>query len=914
MLDAAVRNIEIVGAGNQLDLGQVIGFELCSKCAAKYCQTTLQAFAVLGDLHRNRHAFTIDMVIILVDSGLQAGCQLCSIGGVVEFLVSLGIGCLGFLKILHTVGSRIVACHLEHQVTKSVGIALAGIGGDPQCGDIFCRGIQIKATTVEVEHIRVGHTLNSANITLGKTGKLIAACQQRFLDGGAALIIHKARLNQIAGFIHRYQCEATGLFQLQGALIAHFVGICVRMLAGALGVTLDRIRSRLAVGIFYCDTQCAGNTATIGAGIAVAVFRSDAQLIGGDRTLSTQSILTDHNIVCNAFLAMANYDHIVDACGNTIAQHKHTGIVFHNSQLAAVGLGQLSVAGSYIQHVDTSFRHIHRNLGAVDSCNGAGNGAVIIVATKLETGCLLDLGCVGQGTDWLLCVGEPTGNINDRGLIGFYLVPGRCSGNHGRRSIVAFCGNGAGHLHIADGSGDDRSAFTHSGDLTVLIHGSCRFVGGSPQNRPIGGLCRKHGRRQGHAVTDPQMLCIAVQKNTGNCSAGRYLGDVADDKVEAVQPAIVVILQDHTVTGFQVIRHGNLDSNRAITVVSNVQLCHVHIVIRSATGHIIDSDIGNKRLAVFKGHINCLGAFFHNDLMGRNRSTPTLSLTGGNIHQVTILIVLNVDKFVISVVRGNIAAGALVANHDSSNSRGDLCRLGIHCVGILRHHIVNAVFGGDIYGDGVGICTVIRQGGNFFPITVIQRHLQTLAAGDRHEVFCSCASAPLLGLDSQSAATFSYFVDILIEGSEVALVIEAPVGEHGQVNGITVGQQDIVGGRTPAGAHIGVAVIAVIHQVAIMTPELVHKDTGSCTGIHQRLVIAAVIGKLTAHIENIVLLGILQHTGGAVTALLFRQTHIVALQQVDIQVQAGGTTHYIFINVRTFAAVGLITVVLLQTV
>ena len=145
-------------------------------------------------------------------------------------------------------------------------------------------------------------------------------------------------------------------------------------------------------------------------------------------------------------------------------------------------------------------------------------------------------------------------------------------------------------------------------------------------------------------------------------------------------------------------------------------------------------------------------------------------------------------------------------------------------------------------------------------------------------------------------------------------MIEAPVGKHGQVNGITVGQQDIVGGRTPAGTHVGVAVIAVIHQVAIVTPELVHKDTGSCTGIHQRLVIAAVIGKLTAHIENIVLLGILQHTGGAITALLFRQTHIVALQQVDIQVQAGGTTHYIFINVRTFAAVGLITVVLLQTV
>ena len=100
-------------------------------------------------------------------------------------------------------------------------------------------------------------------------------------------------------------------------------------------------------------------------------------------------------------------------------------------------------------------------------------------------------------------------------------------------------------------------------------------------------------------------------------------------------------------------------------------------------------------------------------------------------------------------------------------------------------------------------------------------------------------------------------------------MVESPVGKHSHINGIAVRQQDIVGGRTPAGAHIGIAVIAIVHQVAIMPPELIHKNAGRAAGIHKCFVISAVIGKLTAHIVDVMLLGIVQHAGLTGAALLF---------------------------------------------
>ena len=141
-------------------------------------------------------------------------------------------------------------------------------------------------------------------------------------------------------------------------------------------------------------------------------------------------------------------------------------------------------------------------------------------------------------------------------------------------------------------------------------------------------------------------------------------------------------------------------------------------------------------------------------------------------------------------------------------------------------------------------------------------------------------------------------------------MVKTPVGKHSHIDSITVGQQDVVSGRTPAGAHIGIAVIAVVHQIAIMTPELVHKDAGSAAGINQCLVISAVVGQFAAHIVDVLFLSVLQHTRGTNTALFLRQAHVVTLQQVDVQMQAGGSANNSIVHIGASAAISTVAIVL----
>ena len=99
-----------------------------------------------------------------------------------------------------------------------------------------------------------------------------------------------------------------------------------------------------------------------------------------------------------------------------------------------------------------------------------------------------------------------------------------------------------------------------------------------------------------------------------------------------------------------------------------------------------------------------------------------------------------------------------------------------------------------------------------------------------------------------------------------------------------------------------------------MTPELVHENAGSAAGIHKRLVVSAVIGQIATHVEDIVLLGIFQHTRGTNTALFLRQAHVVTLQQVDVQMQAGGSANNSIVHIGASAAISTIAIVLGQAV
>ena len=664
--------------------------------------------------------------------------------------------------------------------------------------------------------------------------------------------------------------------------------------------------------ICYCNSQLAGNTEGSAAAVGVAFLCSNAPLNAGDCTLPTQSVLAQHHCMGVAVLGMAHGDHIVNTDGHTVIQFEHTGVISHHGELALVGSGQLSVAGGDIEHIDAAVRDSNGNSMAVHADLRAGNSAVIIAAAEVCSSSLLDL--CRKGQVGLLLIRKPAGNINIGLLACSQLVPGGSTGNHTGSGIVVFGGNGALHPHIADSGSDDGGAVAGGGDLAVLIHSGNGIIRRCPLDDPAGCLRRHNGRNQGHGITDPQMFLVAVEQDAADSGACLHFGNCAGDKVEAVLPGKHIILQDDARAGIGIV--GNRNGHGDSTVVIGDNGNTVPSVVGGSVCHTIGGNILSKAITGLKSHIDRFGAFFDNYLVGRNIPIVISSnRVCGNVHQVTVLIVFDIQELAAFIVAAKVcAAGALLAHHNTGNSGGNFCRLLVGGVGVQRQQEVHTVFLRHIHSNGIGGSTVIVQRGDFFPIAVIQNYLHTFATIHRNKVLRSSGSAPLLGLNGNTAAAFCHFINVFIEGGKIAGVVESPVGKHSHINGIAVRQQDIVRGRTPAGTHVGVAVIAVVHQVAIVTPELVHKDAGSTAGIHKCLVVSAIIGQLTAHIVDVVFLGIFQNTGFAGTALLFGQAHIVPLQQIDVQMQAGGSANNGAVHIGTSAAVCTVAVILCQAV
>ena len=309
------------------------------------------------------------------------------------------------------------------------------------------------------------------------------------------------------------------------------------------------------------------------------------------------------------------------------------------------------------------------------------------------------------------------------------------------------------------------------------------------------------------------MLTVAVQQDAADGCACLHLGNGTGHKIEAIEPSVAAVLQNDAVAAICIVCNRDLHSDGAVAIICDVEHGHAHIVIGGACCDIIDSNILLKALGIRKGHINGLSTLFNDYLMCWDllEGIGIGCYTGGDVYQVTILIILDIQEIITFVVATEVAAGALVANNDPGHSRSHLRGILVGGIGIGGHQVINTICLRHIHSDGVGICTVIIQLGNFFPITAIQFDLQILAAVHGNKVLSSCGSAPLLGLDSNAAAALCYFVNILIEGSKVAVVVKTPVGEHSHINGITIRQQGVVGGRTPAGTHVGVAVIAIVH-------------------------------------------------------------------------------------------------------
>ena len=481
--------------------------------------------------------------------------------------------------------------------------------------------------------------------------------------------------------------------------------------------------------ICYCNSQLAGNTEGSAAAVGVAFLCSNAPLNAGDCTLPTQSVLAQHHCMGVAVLGMAHGDHIVNTDGHTVIQLEHTGVVGHHGELALVGSGQLSVAGGHIQHIDATVGNGNGNLTAVDTDLRTSNSAVIIALGKVCSSCLLDLSSVGQVG--LFLIGEPAGNVNVSLLTGCQLAPGGSTGNHTGSSIVLLRGNGALYLHITDSSGDDSSTVTNSGDLTVLIHGGNTLVGRCPQDGPVGCFCGQHSGNQSCLITDPQMLVIAVQQDTADSSAGLNLGNSASYKVKAVQPSIVAVLQNDAIAAVCIVSDRNLHSDGTIAIICDIEHSHAHVVIGSACSDIVDGNILLKTLSIGTSYINSFSAFFNDYLMHRHIfiGIAVQHRSGSDIHQITVLIVLDIQEIAAFVVAADICAtGALLTHHDPSHSGGNFCRLLVGGVGVQRQQEVHTVFLRHIHSNGIGGSTVIVQRGDFFPIAVVQSYLHTFTA------------------------------------------------------------------------------------------------------------------------------------------------------------------------------------------
>ena len=102
-----------------------------------------------------------------------------------------------------------------------------------------------------------------------------------------------------------------------------------------------------------------------------------------------------------------------------------------------------------------------------------------------------------------------------------------------------------------------------------------------------------------------------------------------------------------------------------------------------------------------------------------------------------------------------------------------------------------------------------------------------------------------------------------------------------------------------------------------MTPEVGHIQAGGRAGDEQCRQLVRCIGRVIVHIQHIIVQTILSQRADvvfALAALRLGQADEVALQQVQVQVQAGGPLHDIVVNVLALTVFGVVAVVILQAV
>ena len=154
-------------------------------------------------------------------------------------------------------------------------------------------------------------------------------------------------------------------------------------------------------------------------------------------------------------------------------------------------------------------------------------------------------------------------------------------------------------------------------------------------------------------------------------------------------------------------------------------------------------------------------------------------------------------------------------------------------------------------------------------------------------------------------------VCILIKAGKRAVLPEAPVGEHGQIDGIPIGQEDVIRRAAPAVAHQRIDMIAVIHQVLIMAPELLHvqRSRRSRNVKRQHIIF---ICRPVIEILHPTVAGRAENLDTALHDFLRGHVHVVHAQQVQIQVQRRGALHHRFAHIGAASVFRAVAVVVLQ--
>ena len=249
------------------------------------------------------------------------------------------------------------------------------------------------------------------------------------------------------------------------------------------------------------------------------------------------------------------------------------------------------------------------------------------------------------------------------------------------------------------------------------------------------------------------------------------------------------------------------------------------------------------------------------------------------------------------------------SGHCHLSDSGSIVSSGGLGAGVRRHNIIGASL-----IEGIGIGAVAGNVGHLVPVGVIDRYVQAADGFQRGGFSIQSGAGARLKGGGRYRVALRNAVNVLTELIEAAILIEVPVGEHGHIQPVAIRQQDIVAGAAPALTHQGVFMVAEVHQVFIVAPELLHVQAGGVTGRHQRQRAVAVIGQSAIHVPHIGSFFVVQNTGGTLAALAGGQAHVVPLNNVDIGVEGGGALDDRIVVVAAPAEFRAVTVILAQTV